>query len=176
MTPAPQDESRAMSDDIPNEPAFGPYDATDNPPPLDFERWTEVSAELIERTPDEMDDILDRRELDPRLWQAVTVFWLGELNQQVCRQNFRLASRFGQRCMEELARRPQPSKPEQLAADVDATAFMAALPDDTALPFDSPLAVDPEPPCPAPLSEMHPQAGQTQEVAALDDGTLPFDD
>lgn len=96
-----------MSEETSPEPTFGPYDATENPPPVDFELFTEVSAELMERTPDEMDDILDRRELDPRLWQAVTVFWLGELNQQVCRQNFKLASRFGERCMQELARRPK---------------------------------------------------------------------
>ena len=157
------------------EPTFGPYDAIDDPPPLDFEAWTEVSAELIERNPDETEDILDRRELDPRLWQAVSVFWLGELNAQVARQNFKLALRFGQRCAEELAKRPQPDASS--ASDMDATAFMAALPDDTAVPFKSPFANMSEPPPPAPPSAEHPNTGETQEVAVPDlgDGTLPFD-
>lgn len=158
------------------EPTFGPYDAIDDPPPLDFEAWTEVSAELIERTPEEADDILDRREIDPRLWQAVSVFWLSELNTQVARQNFKLALKFGERCAEELARRPQPDAPSN--PELDGTAFMAALPDDTAVPFKSPLANMSQPPPPAPHSTVHPNTGETVEVAAPDlgDGTLPFDD
>lgn len=157
---------------------FGPYDA-DAPPPLDFEAWMDVSVELMQRTPDEMDDILDRRELEPEQWQAIDLFWLGQLNKQVARMNFKLAARFGERCAEELRRRPKPSDAPP-APDMDDTAFMTALPDDTVMPFASPLAVPTanEMLTGGPLSVEHPDTGKTQEVPALDvaEGTLPFDD
>lgn len=165
--------------DLATPETHGPYDAHHAPPPLDFDAWMDVSVTLLQRTPDEVDDILDRRELEPEQWQAIDVFWLGELAKQVARQNFKLAARYGERCAAELRRRPPPSDAPP-PPDMDATAFMTALPDETVVPFESPLAVPTanELLAAGPTSGAHPDTGKTQEVAALDvpDDTLPFDD
>ena len=155
------------------ETTFGPYDAHD-PPPIDFEGWVDVSVALIDRTLDERDDVFDQRELDPRLWHAVDKFWLGELAKQVARQNFKLATRFGERCAQELAARRSTPPPNNLD-DTGATKLMMALPDDTALPFKTTFAA--APPSAAELSGEHDAFGKTMEVAALgDEPPLPFDD
>jgi hypothetical protein len=156
--------------------SYGPYDAEASPPPLDFEAWAEISAELAGRAPEETDDVLDRRELDPRLWDAVNLFWLGELNRQVARGNLKLATRFGERCAEALrSREAAPAPPDD--AEVDETAFMTALPDDTALPFASPLGPPAAPKSSdAPPIQPHPDTGETQQIDAVDEPELPFDD
>ena len=124
---------------------FGPYDQA-NPPPLDFETWAEVGAKLFERDVETQLKILEGRHLEPDLWDACNVFWTTELAGQLQRGNLRLARRYGRICVNELQRRreadPQKAHPNQPATTVDETAFLIALPDETALPFQRPERLD----------------------------------
>ncbi len=177
--------------EIPPEEAYGPFDV-DHPPPLDFESWAEISAALLRREPTEQLDILADRELDVELWDGCDLFWLQQLSDQLGRGNTKLAERYGACCAAELKGR-DPDRPTaheeavRSAAELEPTAFMVALPDDTALPFPSPVAAEPPPlelpaieatePAPAQgAGEAHPDVGETQAVPPLapGDGDLPF--
>src|SRR5690606_6329381 len=126
---------------------FGPFD-TDHPPPLAFDGWTEISARLLQRDTDEQLEILNTHKIDGELWDACNLFWLQEIAGQLLRGNDKMASRYGTRCAEELKARVHTRNAppvESTEPDVDATAFMTALHDETALPFASPLASAPLP-------------------------------
>ena len=189
MTEADSEAERAV--EAPAEPAYGPFDV-EHPPPLDFETWAEISAALLRRETPEQLDILADRDLDVELWDRCDLFWLQQLSDQLGRGNSKLAERYGACCAAELKAR-QPDRPTaheeavSSAAELEGTAFMVALPDDTALPFPSPVAAEPPPlklpatdgtePAPADHeSEAHPDVGETQVVTPLapGDGDLPF--
>lgn len=165
----------------------GPFDA-EHPPPLDFETWADISATLLQRDTPEQLDILGRRDLDVELWDACNIFWLQELGAQIARGNDKLAARYGTRCADELrTRQPRGAPPREPPAtdDLDGTAFMTALHDETALPFASPIPSGSLPfdtpkddtqerPSPDPSDALHPDIGETQEVSALPSIDLPF--
>ena len=149
----------------------------EHPPPLDFEAWAALSAELLERSESEQEDILDEREIDIELWEACNLFWLDELANQLRRGNAKLATRYGRRCALALQQREATrSDASDPASNPDETAFMTALNDDTAIPFPSPLAGardgEREPPL---MDDTHPAVGDTQEVSAVAGSDLPFD-
>jgi hypothetical protein len=129
----------------------------DNPPPLDFERWAELSADLLARTRDDQLDILEAREIELDLWEACNAFWVGELAAQIARSNLKLAERYGTRCAAALERR-KAEPATQRATSPDATAFLTALPDDTAIPFKR-QSLPPARPAPHPVSPRDPGCG-----------------
>ncbi len=167
----------------------GPF-ASDHPPPLDFESWSVLSASLLRRETDEQLHILQAADIDVALWDACNLFWLEQLAHQVARGNRKLAARYGTRCASDLAARsgdPEAEpKPVLLEPDLDATAFMTALHDDTVVPFASPVAGQELPFEKTGLAraqatqdtladEAHPDAGQTLEVAVVAPLSLPFE-
>jgi len=168
-------------------PPFGPYDS-ENPPPLAFHEWAELSAKLSRRSTDERLQILQRSELTPTLFEACNTFWLGALAEQIAQDNLRLARVYAGMCVEEMKTRqaqstdttPDTSKNEALAiTDGDGTALLVALPDRTALPFRAPKIGEPPPPQePANLPDTPtPKSGEeTQLVPALrlNPDALPF--
>lgn len=173
---------RAMSDDIQREPRmFGPYDHA-NPPPLDFEAWAEIGARLFERDADAQLRILESRQLEPDLWDACNEFWTTELAGQLQHGNLRLARRYGKICANEMRQRheakshvPQPPP----ATAVDETAFLIALPDETALPFKRPerldaLATSPDVPEAPPPSGKPVSTEETALVPALKPSPEPL--
>jgi len=163
---------------------FGPYDHN-HPPPMDFETWAALGAELLECDLAAQLGILQRRQVEPDLWDACNAFWTTELAAQLQRSNLRLARRYGKVCANEMRRR-RDAAPAPRAADtatgaaVDETAFLIALPDETALPFKRPARLDALAQAPElsaiPESERPVSTEETVLVPALKpkEDTLPF--
>ncbi len=168
-----------MSDSAPALPvlgeAVGPFDG-DHPPPLDFEVWSDISATLMRRAPDEALDILNDREVDIELWDACNLFWLDELASQLRRGNGKLATRYGRRCAKELQSRSTvvPERSDGAEIDPEETAFMTALHDEMVLPFEPSLVEQPIDARPESAPDEHIDAGETQQVSTLTNQDLPF--
>ena len=165
---------------------YGPYDA-DTPPPLAFHQWAELSARLVQRSRDERAAIFAQAGIDPALFEACNMFWLGALADQIAANNYRLAQTYANMCVLEMESRAtappamvEPADmPRLIADDLDETALLVALPDRTALPFQRPARLDalareaePGPP----EADAPSGAGDTQFVPAvqIDDDPLPF--
>jgi hypothetical protein len=160
--------------------AHGPYDEG-NPPPLAFHAWAELSAKLSQRNHEERRDILDGAGVRTEVFDACNAFWLAALADQIARDNYRLARTYANMCVREMeSRRATPSAVAGATGahlpseDLDETAMLVALPDETALPFRPSGHVDIAPPQPSALNESR-AAGETQLPAVRQaDATLPF--
>jgi hypothetical protein len=144
---------------------------------LPFERWADISARLLRRSPDERLDILEELEIDPIDWSKNELHWAMTLSRDadVARQD--RMELYAAKCLAEMSRRREQKVQEVAEAPADRTTEPAAPSPPVApmqpQPFPAPEP-PPEPPAlvlPKPASAL----GTTMPAVMLPPGKpLPF--
>lgn len=108
-------------------------------PALDFDTWCGLSASLNGLTPEQRDDLLDAKRIEPEAWESDDLYWLTELANDLRRDDMTRAKAYGVLCARELERRKEAGAQRVPATSVPIMPEQAAL----APPIDSPEPVGP---------------------------------
>lgn len=106
-----------------------------SPAPLDFERWSTLSAKMLGRSPEERDAILEGEGVELDAWDESDAHWLGMLKSDVMRGDLDRAKHYGLACAEETKRR-------QAAPAQEAVEAARPEPGPAPLPARPPTAAD----------------------------------
>lgn len=98
---------------------------------LSFEVWSSISAELLQREPEERIERLEAHDLMPDVWEAADARWTLELATDVAAGKLDRARAYGRACAAELERRRDgagASEPADTTGELRQPAPRAALP------------------------------------------------
>ncbi|AKT39710.1 hypothetical protein [Chondromyces crocatus] len=96
-----------MGEGTERDPLFDDVDE----PPLDFERWVELSAQRLQRDPETRAEILSRAEVSASDWAEADAHWTQAMIDRISAGDAQLAATYGARCADELRRRAGVSLP-----------------------------------------------------------------
>lgn len=108
-------------------------------PTLDFDTWCGLSASLNGLTPEQRDDLLDTRRIEPEAWESDDLYWLTELANDLRHDDMTRAEAYGVLCARELERRKEAGTERVPATSVPTSPDQAAI----LPPSDSPEPVGP---------------------------------
>lgn len=123
------------------------------PLPLEFDRWAELSARLLDRTGEERVDILDEQGIDPADMERCDTQYGMEIAREVAQGRMERAESYARKCAAELAGRTRPPVAE-------ASAEAAAEAEEEAEPAALELTLEPDPEPSAPPTFMQAPSGQ----------------
>jgi hypothetical protein len=136
--------------------------ADDCDPPLGFELWVKVSAQSLNRDPDERARLRDRCGIDDEHWLAADAYWTSALVADLQGGDHARPRYYGRRCAEELrARRTQQT------AFVHSTSGAPAVPEDAEDVSQTVSLEDAGGPAAAPMQ-------QTMDAVPVRGPVLPF--
>lgn len=163
--------------------------------PLDFDRWSTLSARLLARTPSERAALFTAERVDARDFDDCDRHWTLTLARDLQSGDTTRPALYGARCAAELRRRQAPSEPPPppsprpappptprpapaLTGTLDLSAAGALLPAATPLPFAPADPSAPKPPAPSPAApparrpSPRPFSGTIDVAAATPTATL----
>ena len=91
-------------------PALSTEPRAEPEPEMAFERWAEVSARLLKRSPEERLDILEEVEIDPAAWSRADRRWIAQIAEDLDRGDEERPTRYAAVCSEELRGRKKEPK------------------------------------------------------------------